>query len=229
MAEKPSIVLLLAGSLNPPTNGHLLMLEHAKNEINNYFNVKCGVLSPVNDEYDKPNLAHSKHRIEMCWLATGSSQWIIHDSWEANLSKDEMQKLRQEFQCDPSFKGAPTVSIIRHIRGKYGVPVGFVCGADLFLGFENINWWKDNEIELMVGDYMFVLERDDCTEAVMRESMKQRKVFEKLQDRIIFIKPSVRNDVSSSAVRKLLKEGKSIRYLVPDSIVDYVEKEKLYV
>ena len=35
-------------------------------------------------------------------------------------------------------------------------------------------------------------------------------------------------DVSSSMIRERLKEGKSVRYLIPDSIIHYIEENHLY-
>ena len=35
-------------------------------------------------------------------------------------------------------------------------------------------------------------------------------------------------DVSSSQVRRLRGEGRSVRYLVPDTVADYIEKKELY-
>jgi len=34
--------------------------------------------------------------------------------------------------------------------------------------------------------------------------------------------------VSSSEVRRLRAEGRSVRYLVPDAVADYIEKKELY-
>lgn len=36
-------------------------------------------------------------------------------------------------------------------------------------------------------------------------------------------------DVSSSRIRQLIKEGKSIKYLVPDGVLMYIEKNELYL
>jgi nicotinate-nucleotide adenylyltransferase len=35
-------------------------------------------------------------------------------------------------------------------------------------------------------------------------------------------------DVSSSMIRDRLKTGKTVRYLLPDSVVEYIEEKQLY-
>jgi nicotinamide mononucleotide adenylyltransferase len=226
--QKKKIVLLSAGSFNPLTNGHLLMLEHTKNEIQFRFDVVQGYISPVNQEYGKKGLIESNHRAKMCSFGLGFWNWIKLDSWEAKQLPGEMKKLREEYNCDPSFKGVPTAAVIQHIRESTGMPVGFVCGADLFTGFEREDFWTDSEIELIIGDYLFVVERGECTAEIMKKTLDNRTILQTLKDKITFIKPATRNDVSSSAVRKLLKEGKSIKYLVPDPVAKYIMYEGLF-
>ncbi|MCK5091333.1 MAG: nicotinic acid mononucleotide adenylyltransferase, partial [Gammaproteobacteria bacterium] len=36
-------------------------------------------------------------------------------------------------------------------------------------------------------------------------------------------------DISASQIRKTLREGKSLRYLMPDKVIDIIEREGLYV
>lgn len=223
------ICLLATGSFNPITNGHLLMLETVKNAIKNKFDVINGYISPVNQEYGKKGLIRPEDRLLMCHLGVITSDWINVTFWEINQLPKQMKMLREEYNCDPSFKGVPTAAVIKYIRDWTGLPVGFVCGADLFISFEKKEWWTDSEIELIVGDYLFVVERDDSTEKVLKEIITKRPILETLIHKITFIKPTVRNDVSSSAVRKLLKEGKSVKYLVPDSVCDYIKQNNLYL
>jgi nicotinic acid mononucleotide adenylyltransferase len=45
---------------------------------------------------------------------------------------------------------------------------------------------------------------------------------------IEIVKQIVANDVSSTAVRLCVKRGLSVAYLVPDQVVDYIEKTQLY-
>jgi len=226
--SKQQLVLLSAGSFNPVTFGHLLMLENVKNQVPDGFEITNGYISPVNQEYGKAGLLSPEHRLTMCKLGVSGSKWISVDPWEIKLEAEEMKELRKEYSCDPTFKGVPTVAVIQHVREKTGLPVGFVCGADLFIGFENLEWWTDNEIKLMVGDHLFVLERDDSDQSILANTLKNRPILKELDSRITFVKPTVRNDVSSSAVRKLIKNGKSVQYLIPEKVLDYIDNFSLY-
>ena len=40
-------------------------------------------MSPVNDAYHKKGLAPAQHRMEMCRLASETSDIVMVDSWEA--------------------------------------------------------------------------------------------------------------------------------------------------
>ncbi len=44
---------------------------------------------------------------------------------------------------------------------------------------------------------------------------------------IEIVRPSVTNDVSSTVVRRLLKQKRSIKYLVPDLVCDYIQRHQL--
>jgi len=36
-------------------------------------------------------------------------------------------------------------------------------------------------------------------------------------------------DISSTGLRDRLAKGKSIRYLTPDAVIDYIQRQKLYI
>ena len=36
------------------------------------------------------------------------------------------------------------------------------------------------------------------------------------------------NDISSTRVRRAIKRKESVRFLLPDNVIDYIKKEKLY-
>ena len=49
-----------------------------------------------------------------------------------------------------------------------------------------------------------------------------------MREKIILLDEECRNDVSSTAIRSLLRDKKSIKYLTPDPVVEYLERTNLY-
>jgi nicotinamide mononucleotide adenylyltransferase len=49
------------------------------------------------------------------------------------------------------------------------------------------------------------------------------------RDNIRVIPQLIQNDVSSTKIRLFRKRGKSIRYYIPDKVVDYIYEHGLYV
>jgi len=81
---KQRIVLILTGSFNPVTIGHLHTLQFSRD----YYQARSiqvleGILSPVSDSYGKPGLINAKYRIEMLQAATRDEPWLRVDTWEA--------------------------------------------------------------------------------------------------------------------------------------------------
>ena len=104
-----------------------------------------------------------------------------------------------------------TVDTLRQIRLRYpDAELYFICGSDLVA---EIPTWKNvDEINRLAK---FVLAR--------------RPGYGKRLSGRPFIKINVAQvDISSSLIRKLCQQGRSIRYLTPNRVVRYIEKHGLY-
>lgn len=51
------------------------------------YQVIGGVISPVNDNYGKKDLAAAQHRVAMVQLAVQTSDWIRVDPWESEQAQ----------------------------------------------------------------------------------------------------------------------------------------------
>ena len=85
----------------------------------------------------------------------------------------------------------------------------FIIGADMI---EYLPKWHD--IDILVNLVQFV--------GVERPSYNHQTDYPVLYIDV----PSI--DVSSSMIRDRVKRGKSVRYLLPDSVIDYIEEKQLY-
>ena len=64
-----------------------------------------------------------------------------------------------------------------------------------------------------------------------REGVRRADIVERLSDlgteNVRFFNMP-RLDISSSQIRRMVASGRPIRYLVPDAVADYIEREGLY-
>ncbi|KAH9876702.1 hypothetical protein J1614_003834 [Plenodomus biglobosus] len=222
--NKQPLVLVSCGSFSPPTNLHLRMFEEAADycEFETNYEVIGGFFSPVGDAYKKAGLASAQHRINMTRIAVeDSSKWIGVDPWEP---------LHKEY--------LPTVKVLDHfayelndVMGgiapeggeKRPIHVALLAGADLIQTMSTPGLWAAEDLSRILGHYgAFILERSgtDIDDALV--SLQQYR------ENIRVIPQLIQNDVSSTKIRLFRKRGKSIRYYIPDKVVDYIYEHGLY-
>lgn len=146
------LVLVACGSFSPPTYLHLRMFEIAADYArdNTRFEVVGGYMSPVNSNYKKEGLVGADARIQMCWLATKSHEWLSVDDWEG---------------LAPSY--VPTAEVLDHfdaelknlggIETKEGerkpVRVALLAGADLIATFATPGLWSKKDLDHILGTF----------------------------------------------------------------------------
>jgi nicotinate-nucleotide adenylyltransferase len=104
-----------------------------------------------------------------------------------------------------------TIDTLREIKKRYpSAELFFICGSDLV---NEIPTWKN-------VDEIFEM---------ARFVLAKRPGFGKRLTGKNFIKINVAQvDISSSLIRDLVRQGRSIRYLTPGTVVEYIEKHGLY-
>ncbi|XP_071948511.1 nicotinamide/nicotinic acid mononucleotide adenylyltransferase 3-like isoform X2 [Antedon mediterranea] len=239
------VLLLCCGSFNPITNMHLRMFEIAKDYLHRTGNYKVlgGIISPVNDAYGKKDLIDSVHRLEMCRLALQSSDWIKVDSWECEQNKwhPTAKVLKHHQQTTPAKymtnKDAQSRGVKRR-RPNQGestqaqdqiegdIEIKLLCGADLLESFAVPGLWSDQDMEYIVNKHGLVV--------ITREGSNPHKfvyesdVLYRNFTNIHIVTEWIYNEVSSTRIRRALNRNESIRYLVPDPVVQYIKSNELY-
>jgi nicotinamide mononucleotide adenylyltransferase len=211
---KRRAVVLACGSLSPPTYAHLRLLECGRDAaVERGYHVVAGVLSPVHGAYGKATLAPAADRIAMARLAVdeqgGEDAWVEVGSWEAE---------REEYSS--SWEVAEWAR--RHVGGN--AEVVFVCGGDMLSAMcDGSRWPAGNVRQLLQHAHVAVVPRPGFKgSAVLND-----RVFEGLRDRVWFC-DGVENGLSSSAVRECFAKGRSVRYLVPKTVEQYVRRRSLF-
>ncbi|XP_060584824.1 nicotinamide/nicotinic acid mononucleotide adenylyltransferase 1-like isoform X2 [Ruditapes philippinarum] len=255
MTTPQKVVLLACGSFNPPTNMHLRMFELGRDQLQRggKYNVIAGIMSPVSDGYDKKDLAPAKHRCAMVKQAIKSSKWIRMDTWEceqptwtetAKVLSHHKQIL--DNQTNTSVKFTPSkkrkkdkrneeyidrVNSPGHTNNKdesenENVQLKLLCGGDLLESFAVPGLWKDEDIEEIVKKYGLVCITRNGSDP--RKFIYESDVLTRNQDNITIVTEWIQNEISSTKIRRALRRDESVKYLLQDSVIDYIREHELY-
>lgn len=145
------------------------------------------------------NISDPEHRYLMTGLATGNNPFF-------EVSKIELRR------PGPSY----SIDTVKEFIKKYnhGVRIFFITGADAFLEIDS--WHKSEELIKLC---QFV--------AATRPGYDLNKLNQRFK-KIIKIMEIPALATSSTDIRKRVREGKSIKYLVPYEVEEYIYKKGLY-
>ena len=219
---KTPLLLVACGSFSPPTFLHLRMFEIAADYVrdNTDFEVVGGYMSPVSDGYKKDGLEKADARVKMCQLATGGSDWLMIDNYEA-LSTEY---IRTALVLDHFHDAAEALGGVETEDGeRKPIRVALLAGADLIATFGTPGVWAEEDLEHILGRYgCFILERMGTN---IDQALEQ---LDKWITNIWFINQPITNDVSSTKIRLFLKKDLSIRYLIPTEVINYIYANGLF-
>jgi len=156
------------------------------------------------------------HRIAMTKLALESSDWLMVDTWEADRPK-----------------WLETIKVLNHFseelnKGREGQPkiqTMLVCGSDLLDSFNTPNLWAPEDIKAIGKHGIVCISREGSSP---ENILWNNDLIYSIRDRIFMIRQYIPNDVSSTRIRRAISRNLSVKYLLPDPVVDYIHKHKLY-
>ncbi|XP_034412238.1 nicotinamide/nicotinic acid mononucleotide adenylyltransferase 3 [Cyclopterus lumpus] len=227
------LVLLACGSFNPITNQHMRLFELARDHMHSTgkYQVVGGIVSPVSDGYGKQGLVLARHRIAMAKLALQSSNWVTVDEWESQQPDWTATAVTMRYHYGGILKEYEQ-STATHPDGNT-VPlsspcpqVKLLCGADFLETFRIPGLWQDDHVEEVVGRFGLV-----CVSRGGLEPERAVHVSDTLsrhRQNIFLVREWVRNETSATEVRRALRRDLSVKYLIPDSVIEYIHQHKLY-
>jgi len=130
-----------------------------------------------------------------------------------DLAIDGEKKLRTsnvEFKLPvPSF----TIDTLTYLKDKYPQnQFSIIVGSD---GFQNIEKWKNSEI--LLKNYPIII--------YQRPGFKVKA--EMVSKNVTLLKAPFL-EISSTQIREMIRQKKSIRYLVPDIVMEEIERQQYY-
>jgi nicotinate-nucleotide adenylyltransferase len=213
--EKPNnlIIGILGGTFNPPHLGHLRLAEEVA-QVHGLSRV-IFIPSRIPPHKGSKEIAASSHRLEM--------------TRRACLSNERFEVSDLELRMDgPSY----TVNTLRILRDQ-NLNTCFIIGTD---SLREISAWKDYDQLFSLSNFIVVKRPGlDFNNAWAQVPPSLRKKFLKNGDILVHeesttVVPSPVEglNISSTRIRSLLKEGRSVRYLVAEAVHSYIIEHQLY-
>ncbi|KAM9322690.1 nicotinamide/nicotinic acid mononucleotide adenylyltransferase 3 isoform 1-T2 [Pholidichthys leucotaenia] len=221
------LVLLACGSFNPITNQHMRLFELARDHMHStgQYQVVGGIVSPVGDGYGKQGLALAKHRVAMAELALQTSNWVTVDEWESRQPDWTETVVTMRYHYG---------RILKELEQRAGVDknsgqrpqLKLLCGADFLDTFKVPGLWLDNHVEELVGSFGLVCVSRGQLQP--ERAVHESDMLSRHRQNIFLVREWMRNDTSSTEIRRALRRGLSVKYLLPDSVMEYIHQHSLY-
>jgi len=209
---------LLGGTFDPIHIGHLRSAE----EVRELFDLDRIVFIPASVPPHKTTggITPFSHREGMVRLA-------IENNPRFSLSGVENERSGKSY----------SVETIAHFYNEYGkdLEIYFIVGQD---AFQAITTWKDWERLLMMCHFVVMTrpgyEQKDL-QGILPPSFAERFTcraedcgFHGPTGYAVYFRKVTFLDISSSRIRQLVGQGRSVHYLVPDAVNRYLLQQRLY-
>ena len=217
---------ILGGTFNPIHFGHLRVAEEVREE----FNLRKIIFVPsAQPPHKSPeNIIPSNYRKGMVEIAIEGNRFF-------EISEIEINREGNSY----------TIDTIYDFKKKYNEDIYLISGVDTFSEFST---WRSVE-ELVKSCHFIVASRPggnlENLVNVLSNTVTKRFpsvifTYEGIRGKSSLFNMSCSSykmfsleitglDISATAIRKNISEGKSIKYLVPDVVEEYIKEKRLYI
>lgn len=208
---------LFGGSFNPIHFGHLRAAEEVREALDLDLVYFIPAASPPHKT--EGELAPAEHRLQMVRLATkGNRHFMVSDV--------EVRRMGRSY----------TVDTVRYFLSTLRKPatLSLMIGNDEFAELET---WKDHgELTRLCNIVVHTRKRPGESDPP-RVSLAALERFGYIEQSDHYVHPSGQTlsflattflPISASWIRDNLRQRKSVRYLLPGDVVDYIERHALY-
>jgi len=209
-SSKKTGVGIFGGTFNPIHLGHLIIAENSREKLN----LKKIIFVPsCYPPHKKTPEIGASHRYQMAKLAISPNPYFV-------LSAIEVKRKNKSY----------TIDTIRALKKLYSKEKNF---------YFILNTWKD--IEKLAGLVKFVVVKrpgyQGDTSCQVATSSPPLCFAKRSSGDFLAMTPKFKNvrfldlgpiGISSTEIRKRIKEKKSVRYLLPKNVMDYIFQHHLY-
>ena len=196
-------ICLMGGTFDPIHYGHLVVAE----EVRQQFALPKVLFIPAARPPHKTDkiISEPEHRVQMTKLAIASNPYF-------DVSTLEVERKGLSY----------TIDTVKEIKNIYGVKrVYFITGADAVL--EILSWKEADKLLSMCTFIAATRPGYDLHQLADTLKLLPKEVLKNIVPLEV---PAL--SISSSDIRKRVKKEKSIKYLLPESVEEYILKTKLY-
>ena len=101
-----------------------------------------------------------------------------------------------------------------------------ICGGDLLESFSVPDLWKPEDMEKIVRDFGLVVVKREGSNP--EQYIEGHAMLKKYRNSIHIVTETVPNDISSTRIRNAVKSKESVKFLVAESVIDYIKSNNLY-
>lgn len=200
---------LYFGSFNPIHNGHLMVANYAVEHFN--LDELHFIVSPQNPFKEQKDLLDINERIALCNAAIeGNTKFIINDI-ETKLPI-------------PSYTTDTLNALAKEMED---------CNFHIIMGFDNLislHKWKN--VENVLKCHLIVFPRVKTSsdgELTIQFENALKTLKNSFSDvNITFVENGIINNLSSTFVRNEIQNNKSVKYYIPDSVIELIQKNNFY-
>jgi nicotinate-nucleotide adenylyltransferase len=207
------MIAVMGGSFDPVHIGHLRVAIEARDllQVDQLRLIPCG--QPAHRD---KSIATAAQRLHMLELAVADEQALMVDD-------REIRKNRLSYSVD-------TLTDLRAESGQQ--PICLIIGADAYQQLNTWHQWK----RLFDLAHLVVVQRPGYTittssnvaEYTAQRSTENPEQLTKQSAGSVYFLQIPALEISSTRIRTLVSEGKSIRYLVPDSVNRWMQQHRVY-
>ena len=192
---------IMGGTFDPIHLGHLMIAQFVKE----FLNLDKVIFIPTGNPPHKEKFTSADFRYNMTKLAINDNSDFIISDIETKLK-------------DHSY----SVDTVKKLKEIYFGKFYFIIGTDSLFMLET---WKDlNELSKLVDFACLVRPGYDNR----KDINSQMELLKNKYNSIIHLIDAPLYDISSTDIRKYISNGASVKYLVPDIVIGYIEKNGLY-
>ncbi len=210
---------ILGGTFNPIHLGHLRCAE----EIREQLDLEQIIFIPsANPPHKEPSeIVPASQRLKLTKLATSDNPRFF-------VSDIEIQRRGKSY----------SITTINYFRKKYGdgLNLFFILGMD---AFQEITTWKGYE-KLLACCNFIVTTRPRFKKKPLEEILplivaklfsydRKNRCYVHRSNSLIYFREITLLNISSTLIRNNIRENRSIRYLLPERVEEYIRKRRLYL